>query len=158
MKLFISILLVAFGLLAQESEGKRNRPSPLERYERMTPQQRRRMLDRMPADRRAEFERRMERLRATDPRTRDRMRRDYERMQRMSPEEREQARKAVRAIADLPLERRREVGGAVQTLRRMSPERRAEAMNSSRFTLRFNEDEQQMVREALSALGENPQN
>ncbi len=140
----MTALILALLLAAQ--------PEWVERFERLTPEQRQRLLERMPPARRAEFQRRLERWRATSPEERERLGRDLGAMRQLTPREREHFRETLKEIADLPAERRRAVRGAIQTLRGMRPERRAEMLASERFARRFAEADQRLIREALSVL------
>lgn len=145
----LSILLLLTATLAS-AQGPAGRL--LERLNNMTPEQRRRALERMPADRRQMLENRISNLNKVTPEARERLRKDFDHFQQLPPEKQEEARKVLRQIADLPEDRRRQVRGAVNHLRQQGSDVQQERVSSKAFAKRFTTDELRLIRSALSLL------
>ncbi|MCX6613471.1 MAG: DUF3106 domain-containing protein [Acidobacteria bacterium] len=150
MKYILLISWMAFPLFGQEPGGPGLQL--IERLNRMSPAERQKMLNRMPADRRQILEKRINNLNSIRPEAREKLRKDYEYFQQLPPEKRDEARRTLKQIADLPDERRKLVRGAVHNLRQQPSELRDRRLASRAFEQRFNEDERKLIREALSVL------
>lgn len=117
------------------------RQMEVERLERMTPEQRQRVLDRLPPERRERVERGIENLRNMSEEDRARLRE----FRNQSPERREAMRKNLQRMQELPPPRRRAVRDEIQSLRDMSPEARAAHLDSEAFRKRFNQRERDLL-------------
>ena len=150
MKTFFLLCLGSFTLFAQRpaSPGA----NLIERLNRMSPAQRNKVLDRMPADRRQGLERRIKNLNNIDPEARAILKKDYDSFQQLPPEQQSEVRKTLRQIADLPEDRRRLVRGAIHNLRQHPAEMQQRRIGSRVFQERFNEDERKLVVDALAVL------
>lgn len=124
----------------------------IERLNRMSPTERRRVLDRMPPARRQLLENRINNFNKITPEARQKLRKDYESFQQLPPEKQDEARRTMRLIAELPVERRRAVRGAVNHLRQQPLELRQRRMASRGFENRFSTEEQKLVRDAVALL------
>ena len=144
------LLLLAIPLLAQPHGAPA--ASLIERLNRMSPAERRKMLDRMPPERREILEQRIGNLNKINPEARERLKRDYEHFQQLPPEKQTELRQTLRQIAELPEDRRKQVRGAVNHLRRQTPEVQQKRIASQGFESRFNEDERKLVKDALAML------
>lgn len=136
------------------AQPRRPMPHPLpkpgtmiERLNRMTPEERQRALDRLPANRRARVEERLNRLNAMPPEARERLRGQYEEFQKLPPERQESFRRAFREFNQLPRERKPAVRRSVVRLRNVTPEERNATLDSDAFRSRFNESERQIIRD-----------
>lgn len=148
MKRRLSLCLLAAPLLVLAQP----RPNFLEKLQRMSPQERRRFLDRIPPDRRLELERRLRQLEEIPPDVRERLRREYDEFQQLPAERQEAIRKVLKQLNELPPPRRGPVRNAIGMLRHMSPAQREDRMNGRHFKNRFDEAEQRLIREALETL------
>jgi phage-related protein len=129
----------------------------IERLNRMSPEERRRLLNRMPSDRRMVLEKRIDKLNSMKPEAREKALRDYEYFQQLPPEKQNEARRVLKKIADLPEERRKMLRTAIHHLREQGPELRQRRMESRGYHDRFSEDERKLIREALDALPPQPE-
>lgn len=128
----LALLILAFGALLPAAAQVRPRraaqgPPPhvireVERLQRMSPEERRRELDRLPPARRRQIEERLGRLNTLSPDQREQLRDRFQRFQRLTPERQAAVRDEIRRLRGLPpAERRRRL----QDLRgRFSPEER----------------------------------
>jgi hypothetical protein len=140
----VLFLVACASLLAQ--------PHLMDRWQRMSPRERARMLERMPPERRLELERRLRDMERIPPEARERLRREYDEFQALPEERKEAARRTLREINGLPPERRAAVRGAIFRLRQERAGAREDLMSSEAFTKRFDKDEQRLIREAVENL------
>jgi uncharacterized protein DUF3106 len=103
----------------------------LERFARMSPEERREQLAKLPPDRRQQLERRLERY------------------QNLSPEQRDQLDRRFEAFRSLPPRRQLAVRGELLNLRRMSPAERRARLDSPEVRQYFSPGEQRLLREAM---------
>jgi hypothetical protein len=103
----------------------------LERFARMSPQERQEQLAKLPPERRLQFERRLERY------------------QNLPPEQREQLQKRYEAFQSLPPPRQLAVRGELLNLRGMSPPERRARLNSPEVRQYFSQEEQRLLRASM---------
>ncbi len=108
-----------------------------ERFQRMTPVQRQKALDRLPPERRARLEDRLKKL------------------EQMQPAERQTLLRRFQAFQALPEERRREIRLELRHLRELSPPERKKRLQSPEMKQKFNDEERRMLEE-VSAPGAIP--
>ncbi|MGE5570272.1 MAG: DUF3106 domain-containing protein [Rhodospirillales bacterium] len=128
---------------------RRGPATMLDRLERMSPEERRRVLDKLPPQRRRQLEQRLKRYDAMPPEQRERLRRQLSLFRSLPPERQEQTRQLFRRFTELPEDRRQEIRRAVRALGRLDEERRRSRLESPAFRERFNPEEQKIVRELL---------
>ena len=119
----------------------------IERLNRMTPEQRQRALDRLPAERRARVEERLQRLNSMPPAARERLRRQYDEFQKLSPDKQDAVRRAFRELNQMPEKRRRVVRREIMRTRNMPDDRRSSRFESEAFRSEFNDAEQKVIRD-----------
>jgi hypothetical protein len=99
----------------------------LDRFSKMSPQDREKALAKLPPQRRAVFEQRLAR---------------YE---QMTPEQREKVRQRVEEMESLPKDRQNAVKQEIQRLQALPFAQRKKAVESEAFKQRFSPDEQRLV-------------
>ena len=124
------------------------RTAELDRFDRMTPDQRQKALDRLPPERRQRIEQGLDQYRAMNPENRERLRN----FERMPEEQRDAVRQSFRRMQELPPRRRVVVRQEVQRLRGMSDAERESHMQSQDFRKRFDASEQGLVRDTVANL------
>src|SRR5438128_12631176 len=127
------------------------RPGPgiqaIERWSRMTPEQRRRALDRLPPERRARIEQQLERYQSMTPEQREQLRFRAQTFAQLPPEKQEQARGLFRQFNQLPADRKAALRGEFRNLRSLPPADRASRLESDEFRSGFDNREQRILRE-----------
>lgn len=107
-------------------------PAPaVERFRRMTPEQRERALAQLPPARRAAIEERLGRI------------------ERLAPEDREKLDERYQRFRNLPVDRRLAVRRELQNLRSLPPRQRFQRLNDPAFQRDYSPEEQSLLREAL---------
>ncbi len=130
--------------------------SVLDRWQRMSPQQRQRALQKLSPERRRSLERRLRRLQNLSPEQRRRLQRDYQRFRRLSPEQQKAYRRLYGRFNKLPPNRRQNVNREFRNLRRLSPQQRSERLSSDQFRNSFNAKERQLLEEMVKMLPVKP--
>jgi hypothetical protein len=121
----------------------------LDRLERMSPDQRQRVLEKLPPERRQRIEARLRQYESLTPEERERLRRQFERFRQMPPERQQALRELFRRFRELPEDRRRAVRRGVWELQRLGEARRELRLSRPWFRNRYSPEELQMVRELL---------
>ena len=137
--------------------GARLGPGPaiMDRLERMTPEERRRVLDRLPPERKKLVEERLRQFNQLPPEERARLRQSLDRFGRLPPEQQEAARKLFSRFNRLPEDRRKLLAGEFRGLRQMAEAGRRARISSDEFRSRYTQAEQQLLQD-LSKLAAAP--
>jgi len=106
----------------------------LDRFSKMSPQEREKALSKLPPQRRAAFEQRLE---------------QYE---KLPPEERARQRQIVEEMESLPKDRQNAVKQEIQRVRALPGGQRLKALSSEDFKQRFSPDEQRVVLGAFPVI------
>ncbi|MCX6586570.1 MAG: DUF3106 domain-containing protein [Acidobacteria bacterium] len=143
----VGLILAAAGLWAQPPE-RAERPHPLEKLRRLAPEERERVLQNMPPERRQMIEERLERWERMAPRRKKRLEGSLTNFQQMKPEQQQALRKLAKRFQEtMPEDKRMEGRRALTMLRRLAPEARRRVLNGPRMRDRFNEQERELLRE-----------
>jgi len=124
----------------------------LDRLSEMEPAERKRMLDRLPAERRREAERRLKMYEKLTPAERQKLASGWGEFQTLRPEQRNQVRRLFLKFNDLPEDRRPLVRSELQQLRRLNDEDRRARINSDEFRNKYSQNEQLLLSELSKAL------
>ncbi len=129
-----------------------NQPAPradafsvLDRFERMTPEQRERFLGNLPPVRRQQFEIRLGRYRRMTPEQRQQVREQYELFRDLPKPQQDALRRTFQRFNDLATERRRLLRREYQRLRLLPDADRRARINGDEFRSRYNLGEQQLL-------------
>ncbi len=156
LRLVAALLILAGGVSAQRP-GKRVGPPPanglIERLNSMTPEQRKRALDRLPPERRERVQRRLDNYNALSPEAKERLREQYREFQKLPVERQDAIRRSFRRLTELPQDRRPMVRREVVRLRQLTPEERASKMGSDDFRSRFSESEREIIGDLAGSDG-----
>jgi len=132
---------------------RQNPITALDRWNRMSPEQREKSLAKLPPERQAQVRERLERFNRLPKDEQDRQRQHYERFSRLSPEKQEQLRHQVLAYKQLPPERRPAISREISQLRRMTPAELAARFESDEFNETYSPSERQMLRDLTEFYG-----
>jgi len=152
----VAIILVAAGNADAQSK-KRVGPPPknaamIERLNRMTPEERQRALDRLPPERRARVEKRLENFNALPPEVKEKLRERYNEFQKLPADRQNAIRRSFRQLSELPEDRKPVVRRELNRLRKMTQTERTSAMETEKFRSRFNESERQLLFDLSSSM------
>ena len=136
-----------------------NQPAPrpdafsvVERFERMTPQQRQRFLGKLPPERKQQFEDRLGRYERMTPEQRQQVREQYELFRGLPKERQDALRRTFRQFNELPAGRRRVLQREYQRLRKLAGEDRRARINGDEFRNRYSLAEQQLLDDLAKLL------
>jgi hypothetical protein len=140
---------------AAKAKGKTNgeAPAPLERWNRMTPEERKQALAKLPPERRRELQQKLQQYRNLPPEQRQQLGERYKAFSQLPPEQQNRARELFRQFNSLPEDRRPVVKQEYEQLRAMPEAERNERMNSEAFRSRYTPAEQQMLRDLSQTFG-----
>lgn len=124
------------------------RVNEFDRLERMSPEQRKKALDRLPPERRQRIEEGLERYHNMNPENKERLRN----FARLPEEQREAIRQNFRRMQDLPPGRRAMVRRELQLMRDMPAADRESRLQSDQFKRRFDPSEQNLIRDTIANL------
>jgi hypothetical protein len=132
------------------------RDTPIERWMRMSPEQRQRALDKLPPERRQRVEERIRQYQQLSPQERQALRQRYDRFSQLPPQKQNQARALFRRFSALPAERRQALQHELQQLRSMPEAERRTRVASEDFRNRFSPSEQQMLQDLARVFNQTP--
>lgn len=124
----------------------------LDRLEKMTPEQRSRVLSKLPPERRKKVEEGLERFHQLPPSEQDQLRDRLERFGQLPPERQAAARRLFARFNQLPEERRQLLGEEFRVLRQMEDQDRRARINDDEFRSRFTLAEQQLLQDFSNLL------
>lgn len=152
------LLLAAKGVFAQTAEADATRQDPppggpgIERLLRMSPEERRKFLERLPPWRRQRLEERLERYNRLSPQERQRIAERYEAFRKMPPGEQAEIRDLFRRLNKVPPQRRLELRWQARRLSMMTPEHRQLRMLSTWFARRYTPAERELIADMVRVL------
>jgi hypothetical protein len=164
--LFISVFFLAGFFTAAPAMGQKqgggdnpqtgaNAGDPaLERFSRMTPEQRQKALEKLPPERRQEILRKFQDFQTLPLTDKRRVAEQLERLRSLPPRQQNQVRRALRQLQALPDDRRILVHKEMEHLSVMAETDRRARMNSEEFRNLYSPAEQQMMVNLATLLPE----
>ena len=140
------------GQAARALRPTRAQLNALDRWRKMSPQQRQRHLQRLPPDRRREFQQRMRRLQNLTPQQRQRLQREYQQFSRMSPRQQNDFRSLYQRFNKMPADRRPMLMNEYRKLRKLSPAERRSRVKSEAFQKRFRPGGKKLLEELAKTM------
>ena len=126
--------------------------TPVDEFERMSPEQQEKALAKLPPERRKKVEAQLAKLRSLPPEQRAALRQTYNRLSEFPPERQQQLRKALQKFGSQPADRQEAIRQELRQLSGLSAEDRAVRLKSPEFRSTFNHGEQQIVRDMADLL------
>jgi hypothetical protein len=141
---------MAQGRRASHVERSAKPATPLDEFERMTPEERRNALDKLPPDRRKKVQQQLDRLNRLTPEQREKLKEQYEMFRQLPPERQEALRKVMKRFSEQPPERRQALRDELIQLRSMGESERRARLASPDTRSRFNSGERKILEEMSS--------
>ncbi len=159
-RFFFVLLAAAISCFAQPSEGRKyaqaQKKTAVDRWNRMSPEDRERALQRLTPERRERLRAQMDRFNNLPPEERDRLRRRYDQFRLMPPQKQARAREIFKELTELSPDRRRTLRREVERLRALPESERNARLESEDFRSRFSASERKMVRELGNLISPDP--
>jgi len=162
-KVASSLLLLGLTGLAGQRDMARAGPgpaaardTPIERWMRMSPEQRQRALSKLPPERRQRIQERIRQYQQLSPQERQALRQRYDRFSQLPPQKQNQARDLFRRFSALPADRRQALQRELQQLRSLPDADRRARVASEDFRNRFSPSEQQMLQDLARVFNQTP--
>jgi hypothetical protein len=124
----------------------------LDRWNRMPADERKRLLDQLPPDRRSRLENRMHHFNELSDEQREELSERFQAFRRMPPETQERARQLFRQFNQLSDDRRTVVRNEFENLRGLAEGDRRARMNSDEFRKKFSSSEQEFLHDLASVM------
>ena len=155
----ILLLLPALSLFAQRGGHgiPPANPNVLEKWDRMSTEQRQRSLEKLPPERRKQVESLLDHFNQLPPGEQRRLRQRYERFRALPPETQQLIRTELNRFRRLAPQRRQGVRREFTALRALPDADRNARMQSEEFRNRFSPDEQKMIRDLVENVPQVPQ-
>ena|SRR5580704_10977189 len=136
----------------RRSQDQEQDKTPVDEFERMTPQEQQDALAKLPPERRKKVEAQLAHLRSLPPEQRAALRQTYNRLSEFPPERQQQIRKALQKFGSQPADRQEAIRQELKQLNGLAPEDRESRMKSPEFRRSFSHNEQQIVRDMTDLL------
>jgi hypothetical protein len=130
--------------------------NPIERWNRMSPEQRERELAKLPPERARQIRERIRRYNQLPPREKAAVDEGYRKFAQLPPDKQEIVRQSMREFRQLPMDRRPLVRREIGRLRLLPEAQREAGMNSEEFQSRFSPRERQIIRDITEYLPAQP--
>jgi hypothetical protein len=119
--------------------------NPVERLMAMPPEQRERVLEKLPASQQANLRQRLEKFDKLPPAERERLNRMWNTFNSLPPEKQSLVRRQIQAFNSLPDDRQEALAPVLQRLRRMPEDERHALLGSEEFKSKYSASEWQML-------------
>jgi hypothetical protein len=126
--------------------------NPIDRWNRMSPEERERELAKLPPARARQIRQRIRRYNQMHPEEQQALRERYQTFSQLPPDKQQIVRERLREFRQLPVARRPVVHREVERLRLLPEAQRQAAMNGYEFRGRFSPQEQQIIRALTTYL------
>ena len=137
---------------ARPERTQKGPKTPVDEFLRMSPEEQRRALDRLPPDQRERLQKRLDAFKQLPPEQRSNLGEQYRRLSELPPERQEVVRNAFKRFGNQPPERRQEMRRELRQLSDLSPEERQARLDSPEFRNTFNQHEQQIIKDMSHLL------
>jgi len=136
-----------------ERSGARN--TPIEDFERMSPDEQKKALAKLPPERRQKIEEQLQTLKNLTPEQRSNLMQQYNRLNELPPGRQEAVRNALKKFGNQAPERQQAMRDELRALAPMTPEERQTRMGSPEFRNNYNHNEQQIIKDMSDLLPRN---
>ncbi len=155
-RLLIGMLVLAAALSAQvkgilRPRAPKARTTQVEKFSHMSPQERKRAIEKLPPERQKQIERNVERYNQLSDEEKEKLRSRLEHFNSLSAEDQRRTRQLSREVTEMPEARRAEVRREMARLRRMNEEQRKKRLASGQYKDKYSTDEKRVIEE-LTAL------
>ena len=133
-------------------ESKRVPQTPIDEFETMSPEQRQRVLNRLPREQREKLRERLQKFNELPAEQQQALKNLYNRLHQLPPERQEAVRGAVGRFSEQSPQRQRAMREELQNMANLSEQERQARIGSSEFRKKFNRKEQGIVRDMAPLL------
>ena len=136
---------------APKAGQKKSQRTAVDRFNRMSPEERQQALAKLPPERRKKIEDQLNWYNNLTPQQRRQLRSRLQAFNQLPPDRQNQARRLFRQVGELPPERQEPLSKEFETLRTMPEADRRSRINSDEFRSKYNKHEQRILSD-LSGL------
>jgi hypothetical protein len=136
----------------RERPGRVGAKTPIDEFERMSPQQQQRALDRLPPGQRQKLQERLAKFNRLPPEQQQTLRNLYNRLHQLPPERQNAVRNAINRFSEQPAERQQALREELRGMAALPEQDREARMSSRDFKGRLSGKEQGIVRDMTPLL------
>lgn len=129
-------------------------PHAIEKFNSKTPEERERLLNRLPDERRKAVEQRVEKYNKLSERQKEKLNQQFQDFDSLSPEKKRAARLVYRDFNQLEPERKRAIRSELVRLRDLTPEERRTRLDGDELKDKLNADERRILEDMASVFPE----
>ncbi len=132
---------------SRAEKAPKNAETPIDEFMRMSPEEQREALDRLPPAQRMRLQQRIERFNQLPAQQQQNLRKMYDRLNQLSPDRQKAVRKSLNQFSQEPPDRRQAMRQELRSMAPLKAEDREARMASPEFRERFSDKEQRIVRD-----------
>jgi Protein of unknown function (DUF3106) len=132
---------------SRAEKAPKNAETPIDEFMRMSPEEQREALDRLPPAQRMRLQQRLERFNQLPAQQQQTLRKMYDRLNQLPPDRQKAVRKSLNQFSQEPPDRRQAMRQELRSMAPLKPEDREARMASPEFRERFSDKEQRIVRD-----------
>jgi Protein of unknown function (DUF3106) len=129
-------------------------PTPIDEFQRMSPEDRQKALDKLPPDRAEKLRKQLKEYSQLTPEQQAMAKEQLETFRHLPPERQQAMRKAFNKFSQQPADRQEAIRQELNQLREMTEGERQARLSSPELKSRFNKTERQMIGEMSGLLPE----
>lgn len=132
--------------------GDKSGRTPIQEFERLSPEQQQKALNRLPPEQRQRLQERLQRFNQLPPERQRALTNLYNRLHQLPPERQDAVRNSINNFSKQTPERQQAIREELRSEAGMSPEQRQAQFSSPEFRKRFSRKEQEIVRDMSEVL------
>lgn len=126
--------------------------TPIDDFERMSPEEQQKALDQLPPQQRKKVEERLKKFNQLPPEQRQALKNMYNRLNQLPPERQAKVREAINKFTEQPPARQQAIRDELRSMAALPKPERQARLSSPEFKSKFNGKEQQIVRHMSDLL------
>ena len=138
----------AHATTSEAHPGKSGGSHPIEEFMRMSPEEREKALQKLPADRQEKVRQQLQRYDQMPPERKAQL----QRLWQLPPDKQQKVRSSMRDFSELPQDRREAMRQQLRTMGTMSSDQRKDYLNSPEFKQQYSPDEREIMKNMSEIL------
>jgi len=133
-------------LLFKNAKAAKNGNTPIDKFMQMSPEERRKALNRLPPEQRKRLQERLQKFNNLPPERQEELKNLYNRLNQLPAERQQAVRRSLNQFARQPADRKQAIRRELRSMSSLSSEEREARMASQEFQGDFSDKEQKIVR------------
>jgi hypothetical protein len=132
---------------SRAEKAPKNAETPIDEFMRMSPEEQREALDRLPPGQRMRLQQRLERFNQLPPPQQQNLRKMYDRLNQLPSDRQKAVRKSLNQFSQEPPDRRQAMRQELRSMSQLKAEDREARIAAPEFRKKFSDKEQRIVRD-----------